>query len=262
MGLAMEFIDVPRARKNGILQIVNGCLCIVFNVAIFVFMAATGDYLWESQRSAGGIWGGLFYIVSGTLILVCARRQDLCMGISALTLNVLSVILNLVHVVYMSISVMSDVRRRFVSSWWDGEKDHHTYWRKPIYVVLFRYVKGNCYSYRDLTRDMTRCPLCHLPHSSPSYCSFFLCSFSTILAYAELLLLIWAIFMLSEAFYWRRFRLMTTSNYASTNGDPPAPKADESTFNHALATVSVKVNAVFQVVSDSVENTNTVPLFE
>jgi len=210
MGLALESIDVPRARKNGILQIINGCLCIVFNAAIFIFMAATRDYLYESQCSAGGIWGGLFYIASGALILVCAKRQNLCMGISALTLNVLSVIVNLVHVVYMSLSVMSDERRRFISRWWDGETDHRTYWRKPIYVVLF--------------------------------------SISTILAYAELLLLIWAIFMLSEAFYWRRFRLMTTSDHASTNGDPPPAKANESTFNHALATVSVRVNAVFQAV--------------
>ena len=77
-------------------------------------------------------------------------------------------------------------------------------------------------------------------------------SISTILAFVEFVLLVWAIFILSEAFYWRRFNLITASNpassdFASQNGDPPPSKARESSFNHALATVSIKVNAVFQV---------------
>ena len=119
-------------------QMVNGGLCIFFNAAIFIFMAASRDWLFESQQTGGGIWGGVLYIISGAFLFVCSKRQSFCMGVTALTLNALFIIANLVHVMYMSTSVMSEERRSFAHSWWDGNEDHHVYWRKPVYVVLFR----------------------------------------------------------------------------------------------------------------------------
>ena len=138
MGSTLETIDVPRARKNGLLQMINGVLCIIFNAAIFIFMAATRDWLFESQRYGGGIWGGVFYITSGALTFVCAKRQSLCMGIAALTLNVVALILNIIHVNSMSVSVMGEDRRAFVDYWWADHDEKRVYWKKPIYVVLFR----------------------------------------------------------------------------------------------------------------------------
>ena len=138
MGHALETIDVPRARKNGILQMINGSLCVVFNIAIIIFIAITGDYLYECQRSASGIWGGLFYIPAGALTLYCALRQNVCLGIAALTLNVLAFIVNVVHVIYMSLSIMSIDRQRFVTNFWHDNPEDKIFWKKPIYVVLFR----------------------------------------------------------------------------------------------------------------------------
>merc|ERR1712126_555603 len=121
MGSTLETIDAPRTRRNGLLQMINGVFCIIFNAAIFIFMAATRDWLWESQRYGGGIWGGVFYISSGALTFVCAKRQSVCMGIAALTLNVLALILNIVHVISMSVSVMGEDRTNFVDYYWHDD---------------------------------------------------------------------------------------------------------------------------------------------
>ena len=64
-------------------------------------------------------------------------------------------------------------------------------------------------------------------------------------------LLIWAIFILSEAFYWRRFNLKTGSAAAVDTVDATIAATStfgESSFNHALATVAIKVNAVHQAL--------------
>ena len=75
--------------------------------------------------------------------------------------------------------------------------------------------------------------------------SFLAFSISTILAYIELCLLIRAIVLLSEAFYWRRFEEVTKS------ADTESEKTHDisSSINHALATVSIKFNAMFQALA-------------
>ena len=77
------------------------------------------------------------------------------------------------------------------------------------------------------------------------------------LAYVAFALSIWAIVLLSEAIYWKRYNdanpvsaassasseNVDASKTASTNHD-----AAKTSTNHALATASIKVNAVLQVV--------------
>ena len=144
MGGTFETLNVAAARKSGILQMVTGGLCIFFNIAIFVFMAALWDHLGEYQQSGSGIWGGVFYIVSGALIFVASKRLTFGYVVAALTLNVISLFVNLFHVIWMSVSIMSEERRYFLHSWWDGQREHITLWRYPVYVPLFRYVSVPC----------------------------------------------------------------------------------------------------------------------
>lgn len=217
MGGTFETLNVAAARKSGILQMVTGGLCIFFNIAIFVFKAASWDYLGEYQQSGSGIWGGVFYIVSGALIFVASKKLTFGYVVAALALNVISLFVNLFHVIWMSVSIMSEERRYFLHSWWDEERvrrKHITLWRYPVYVPLF--------------------------------------SISTILAYVGFCLVTWAVFLLSEAFYWRRFNEITDveekpKNDADGVGTVQS-KATESSFNHALAVSSVKVNAVFHAL--------------
>ena len=129
MGRVYEVLDGPRARKNGICQMVVGSLCIVFNIAIFVILALNDDWFWGEQITGAGIWGGVFYTVSGSLIFVASSRRSFCYIVSALVLNVVSLTLSLPHVALMSISIMSDERR---------ELDGSSHWEYPTYVSLFR----------------------------------------------------------------------------------------------------------------------------
>ena len=73
---------------------------------------------------------------------------------------------------------------------------------------------------------------------------------STILAYIELCLLIRAIVLLSEAIYWRRFEEVTKST------NPESENSNNcSSVNHALATVSIKFNAISQALAALLSST-------
>ena len=132
MGRVHEVLDAPRARKNGICQMVVGGLCIILNIAILVIMALNDKWFWGEQKSGAGIWGGVFYIVSGSLIFVASSRRSFCYIVSALVLNVVSLTLSLPHVALMSISIMSDEREDLD----DSRRGSH--WEYPTYVSLFR----------------------------------------------------------------------------------------------------------------------------
>ena len=128
MEKTFDALDVKCSRTNGLLQMVNGILCILFNIAILVLMAV-------SQKSDSGIWGGIFYVVSGALLFAAAKRRIPCLVISALVLNVVALIVNSAHsahLVFMSISVMSGERTLFSHG---AEKS----WRYLVYVPLIRY---------------------------------------------------------------------------------------------------------------------------
>ena len=71
MGGTFDTLNVAGAKKNGILQIVTGSLCILFNVAIFVVKGVRFDYLGSYGQSGSGIWGGVFYVVAGSLLIDC-----------------------------------------------------------------------------------------------------------------------------------------------------------------------------------------------
>ena len=118
MGSAYEVLDGPRARKNGVCQMVVGSLCIVFNAIIFILMAEEKImYLFEDEQLSGaGIWGGVFHIFSGSLIFVASSRRSRGYIIWALVVNVLSMIVSLPHVAFMSISIMS--RKREILDGW------------------------------------------------------------------------------------------------------------------------------------------------
>ena len=130
MKQTFDTLDVKSSRANGLFQMVNGILCILFDVAILVLMAVTHDWLPEE---GSGIWGGVFYVVSGALLFVAGKPRSQCLVISALVLNVVALIVNLVHIAFMSISVMSEERRLFN---YGAEKS----WRYSVYVLLFRYL--------------------------------------------------------------------------------------------------------------------------
>ena len=133
MERTFDALDVKSSRTNGLLQMVNGILCILFNIAIFVFRAVIHNWLGEDQMNGSGIWGGVFYVVSGALLFAAGKPRSPCLVISALVLNVMALIVNLAHVAFMNISVMSDERRLFNN----GPENS---WRYPVYVSLFRYV--------------------------------------------------------------------------------------------------------------------------
>ena len=79
-------------------------------------------------------------------------------------------------------------------------------------------------------------------------CVFY--SLSTILAYVAFGLTIWAIFLLSEAIYFQRLK-ESSARTASAAVDSEQPETGEAftttSVNHALATASVKFNAVLQI---------------
>ena len=137
MGGLLDALDVEGSRKNGFSQMFCGGLCIVFNIAILAVMAASYDWLHDVQRSGAGIWGGVFYIVSGALIFVSAKRRDLGVVIPALVMNVISLILSLPHLAFMSLSVMSWKRTRF-AGYWDSDQEVKVSWSYTVYVSLFR----------------------------------------------------------------------------------------------------------------------------
>ena len=140
MSSSLDTLDVPRARRNGVLQMINGGLCLFFNVAIFVFIAASGDErLNYYQMSAGGIWGGVFYVVSGAQIFVSGKLASICSAVTALVLNVCAIVVNLAHVILMTVSVLGDRSGfiRVINDWYDY---YEIFWRKPVYVTLYRLV--------------------------------------------------------------------------------------------------------------------------
>lgn len=216
MGGTFDTLNVAGAKKSGILQIVTGSLCILFNIAIFVVKGVRFDYLGEYGRSGSGIWGGVFYVVAGSLLIDSSKKRSLCSVVAALTLNSIALFVNLFHVIWMSAAVMSEERRFFSNSGWDGDDyrvDNIVY---AVYVSLF--------------------------------------SISTLFAYVEFVLCTWAVFLLSEAFYWRRFNehrgvKSDVANPAINNADgASAIPTSESSFNHALAVSSAKANAVLQAL--------------
>ena len=133
MGKIFDKLDIKCSRTNGLLQMVNGILCILFNIAILVLMGVSHDGLAVAQKSGSGIWGGIFYVVSGALIFAAGKPRIPCLVISALVLNVVALIVNLVHIAFMSISVMSGERILFS----DGAEKS---WKYSVYVSLFRYL--------------------------------------------------------------------------------------------------------------------------
>merc|ERR1719383_1290811 len=158
--------------------------------------------------SGAGIWGGVFYVVSGALIFATSSRRFMGHMISALTLNVISFIVSLPHLALRSISIMSWKRERFGGWWGDDRPLVRFYWREVTYVPLF--------------------------------------SISTILAYIAFGLTIWAVFLLSEAIYWQR--LKESKKTFSVNKEEPEEEFLTTSVNHALATASIKANAVLQAL--------------
>ena len=139
MGSAYEVLDGRGARKNGVCQMVVGSLCIVFNAIIFILMAEEKImYLFDNEQLSGaGIWGGVFYIVSGSLIFVASSRRSLGYVVAALVLNVVSLIMSLPHLAFMSISIMS-WEREGLNGWRPRHQPRLFRWEYPTYVSLFR----------------------------------------------------------------------------------------------------------------------------
>ena len=135
MGATLDALDVQGSRKNGLCQMVCGGVCIFLNIVIFVVMAVQHGWLHGEQRSGAGIWAGVFYIISGSLIFACAKRRNLRIVIPALVMNVISLIMSLPHLGLMSVSIMSWKRERFYYFW---DSDVKFGWTYPVYVTLFR----------------------------------------------------------------------------------------------------------------------------
>ena len=137
MGKTNEVLDAQRARKNGICQMVVGSLCVVLNIAILIISAVTWSQLRGEQLVGAGIWGGVFYIVSGSLIFVASSRRSLGYVVAALVLNVVSLIMSLPHLAFMSISIMS-WEREGLNGWRPRDQPRLFRWEYPTYVSLFR----------------------------------------------------------------------------------------------------------------------------
>ena len=127
----LNALDTQGSRKNGLLQMVCGVLCIFFNIVIFVLMGIGGHWHYDEQKSAGGLWGGVLYVTSGALIFVAAKRRTLDFVIPALVMNVVSLAISLAHLSLMSVSVMSWEREHF-------EHATRDFWSYPAFVSLFR----------------------------------------------------------------------------------------------------------------------------
>ena len=110
-------------RLNGVLQIVTGVLCIALNAAIFVYMYASMDQLGSHQTSGAGFWGGAFLVISGIFVLLSGRYL-----VTALVINAVSLVVTLFHVIWMSISIMSDERQLL----------NPGSYKYPVYLTLFR----------------------------------------------------------------------------------------------------------------------------
>ena len=128
MAHIFDVMDASRARYNGICQIVVGSLCIVFNAAILIMGTVNGQCLDTEQQSGAGIWAGIFYIVSGSLIFVASSRRIFDFVVSALIMNLVSLILSFPHLILMSVSIMSRERDNIKAKGWDY----------PAFASLFR----------------------------------------------------------------------------------------------------------------------------
>jgi hypothetical protein len=114
MGGVNNYLDSQGASKNGVIQMVLGSVSIILQFAVFTFSWIFHTRIHEEYGHLGhspGIWAGIFYIISGVLTYLSGKQKKSCLLVAALTLNLISLLFNVAHVILVSQSIGGEDRR-------------------------------------------------------------------------------------------------------------------------------------------------------